>query len=307
MKLSIVTTLYKSAPYIREFYERSTAVAKQVANDDYEIVFVNDGSPDESVTLAIELTENDSHIVVVDLSRNFGHHKAIMSGLNQSVGDYVFVVDVDLEEPPELLTVFWKKLFDCDVDCVYGVQEQRKGGWFERVSGYFYYKAFNILSDIQLTPNALVAKLMTRRFVMALTSHVEHTVFLGGIMEITGFKQLAVLAKKTSKGSTTYSLSIKLKQLVNSITAFSSKPLYYVFYMGLISSIAALGISLLLLIQKILSDSIPDGWTSLMIVILWVFSILMVSLGVVGIYISKIFDEVKNRPYVIVKKIFGKK
>ncbi len=102
MKLSIVSTLYQSAPYIAEFYERCTQVAKQFANQDYEIIFVNDGSPDNSLEIAIELYKQDSHVKIIDLSRNFGHHKAMMTGLAHAKGTYVFLIDSDLEEEPEL-------------------------------------------------------------------------------------------------------------------------------------------------------------------------------------------------------------
>ena len=128
MKFSIVSTLYQSAPYIVEFYQRATAVAQQFAGDDYEIILVNDGSPDNSCELAIKLTETDNHVVVIDLSRNFGHHKAIMTGLVQALGEYIFLIDCDLEEEPEWLSRFTMKMGREQCDVVYGVQERRKGG-----------------------------------------------------------------------------------------------------------------------------------------------------------------------------------
>ena len=123
MKLSIVATLYQSAPYIDEFHKRASASAKQLLGDDYEIVLVNDGSPDNSLDLAIRLTERDSHVVVVDLSRNFGHHKAMMTGLAHAKGELVFLIDSDLEEEPEWLLSFASAMLDKRCDVVYGVQE----------------------------------------------------------------------------------------------------------------------------------------------------------------------------------------
>src|SRR6185369_8084865 len=126
MKLSIVTTLYYSEPFIKEFYNRITAEAKKIT-DSYEIIFVNDGSPDPSLAAAIELHKNDTHVKVFDLSRNFGHHKAIMTGLSHAKGDYVFLIDVDLEELPEWLGMFWKDMKNqTEFDVIYGVQDTRK-------------------------------------------------------------------------------------------------------------------------------------------------------------------------------------
>ncbi len=132
MKLSIVTTLYNSAAYISTFYQRVSAVARQLAGEDYEIIMVNDGSPDNSVELAVQLTETDSHVVVIDLSRNFGHHNAMRAGLEHSCGEQVFLIDSDLEEEPEWLLSFSDQMVAEKCDVVYGVQKERKGNWFER-------------------------------------------------------------------------------------------------------------------------------------------------------------------------------
>ena len=134
MRLSIVTTLYRSAPFIREFYRRVSAAASTVTGE-YEIIFVNDGSPDESLELATQIVDKDSRVRVVDLSRNFGHHRAIMTGLGYARGDRVLVIDCDLEEEPEHLEQFWREMEAGDADVIYGVQSDRKGRWLERVSG----------------------------------------------------------------------------------------------------------------------------------------------------------------------------
>lgn len=306
MKLSIVATLYQSAPYVNEFYERVTASAKQLVGDNYEIVLVNDGSPDDSLEMAIQLTEQDSHIVVVDLSRNFGHHRAIIVGLENSVGENVFLIDVDLEEPPELLLDFWEELILQGSDCVYGVQDQRKGNFFEVISGHIFYKLFNYLSDFSIPENTLVAKLMTKDFVNALVLHKERSVFLGGITALVGFKQSPFVCNKKSKGVTSYTLSKKVEQFVDSVTSFSAKPLYYVLVIGVLVFISAFIFAMYLVARRILNDSMPDGWASLIVIMLSMTGLIILSVGVVGIYISKIFEEVKGRPYAIIKKIKGR-
>lgn len=142
MKLSIVSTLYQSSPYIDEFIRRVSVCAQQIT-EAYEIILVNDGSPDDSLHKALIAQRQDTHLKIVDLSRNFGHHEAGMAGLEQAQGEFVFLIDSDLEENPELLLQFWSELTRRpDVDVIYGIQEQRKGGWFEQFSGYLFYIIF---------------------------------------------------------------------------------------------------------------------------------------------------------------------
>ena len=132
MKLSVVSTLYCSASSINDFYIRIKAEAIKITGNSHQIILVNDGSPDDGLEIAVGFTETDPHVVVVDLSRNFGHHKAMMSGLEHSIGDQVFLLDSDLEEDPEWLIEFSQYLIRGDSDVVYGVQKSRKGGCFER-------------------------------------------------------------------------------------------------------------------------------------------------------------------------------
>jgi putative glycosyltransferase len=303
MKLSIVTTLYKSELYVKEFYERSCAVASQLVGDDFELIFVNDGSPDYSLDLAIELSQNDSHVIVVDLSRNFGHHKAMMTGLKYTRGDKVFLIDSDLEEEPEWLLKFNEQMELEQSDLVYGVQEKRKGGFFEKVSGAAFYKLFRMLTGIDQPDNIITARLMTQRYVQALLSHRERELNMGGLWIITGFKQANQLVRKHSTSLTNYTLPKKIEHFVNAVTSFSSLPLVYTFFCGLFMSISAF-FYIAYLFLRFLISSPPSGYVSL-IASIWFFSGLIIFfLGVQGIYLSKIFSEVKQRPYTIIRHIY---
>lgn len=304
MKLSIVTTLYQSAPYISEFHERASSAAKQMVGDDYEIILVNDGSPDNSLDLAISLTEQDTHVVVVDLSRNFGHHKAMMTGLAYAKGDQIFLIDSDLEEEPEWLLKFNEQIVRERCDVVYGAQEKRKGGVFERSTGAVFYKLFRKLTGVNQPNNIVTARLMTKRYVQALIGHQERELNIGGLWIITGFKQTTQLVHKHSTSPTTYTVSGKFGHLVNAVTSFSSLPLVYTFYSGLFISISALFFMAYLFFRYFFILSPPSGYTSL-IASIWFFSGLIIFfLGMQGIYISKIFSEVKQRPYAIVRDIY---
>jgi len=306
MKLSIVATLYQSEPYIAEFHKRAIAAAKRLVGDDYEIVLVNDGSPDRSLDLAIKLTEQDSRVIVVDLSRNFGHHKAMMTGLAHARGEQIFLIDSDLEEEPEWLETFAHQMEEQGCDVVYGIQEQRKGGWFERWSGLWFYRFFKALTGIALPENVVTARLMTRRYVSALVKHEEREVFMAGLWHITGFDQRPHTIKKHHTSETTYTFRRKMSLLVNSVTSFSNAPLVSIFYIGISISIFALGYIAYLVTHWLFLAKPLSGWTSVMASI-WLLGGMVISfIGVVGIYLSKIFSETKLRPYTIVRRIYAR-
>ncbi|MDX1922057.1 MAG: glycosyltransferase family 2 protein [Alphaproteobacteria bacterium] len=306
MKLSIVATLYKSSAYIDAFHQRCSAVATAYAGDDYEIVLVNDGSPDDSLQRAIALSQKDAHVVVVDLSRNFGHHKAMMTGLAQAKGERIFLIDSDLEEEPEWLSLFQAQMDAEDCDVVFGVQEKRKGNWLEQCSGPVYYSIFRLFTGINQPDNIVTARLMTRRYVDALLLHKERELNIGGLWIITGFKQTTQVVKKHETSPTTYSIAHKVGHLVNAVTSFSSMPLVFTFYAGLFISFGALVYIAHLVIHYLFGSAPPDGYTSI-IASIWLFSGLIIFfLGVQGIYISKLFMEVKQRPYTIIRRIYGR-
>lgn len=304
MKLSIVSTLYRSASYINEFHARASATARHLVEDDFEIILVNDGSPDNSLDVAVKIAEQDSHVVVVDLSRNFGHHKAMMTGLAHARGERIYLIDSDLEEEPEWLERFAAQMEEENTDVVYGVQRERKGGTFERITGSIFYKLFRTLTGIDQPNNIVTARLMSRRYVQALLNHQERELNIGGLWIITGYKQTTQVVRKHSSSPTTYTLSGKLSHLVNAVTSFSSQPLVFTFYSGLLISISALLFIAYLFLRYFFISTPPSGYTSL-IASIWFFSGLIIFfLGVQGIYLSKIFTEVKQRPYTIIRHIY---
>lgn len=305
MKLSIVATLYQSALYINEFHARASAAARQIVGEDYEIILVNDGSPDNSLDLAVKLTEQDSHLIIIDLSRNFGHHKAMMTGLAHTKGERIFLIDSDLEEEPEWLDTFTQQMDLQICDVVYGVQERRKGNWFERWSGQWFYRFFKALTGLALPENVVTTRLMARRYVDALLCHQEREVFMAGLWHITGFDQRSQVVKKHSTSETTYTFRRKMSLLVNSVTSFSNTPLVSIFYIGVsISLFASAYIAYLVTYWLFLAKPLA-GWTSVMASI-WLLGGMIISfIGVVGIYLSKIFSETKRRPYTIVRQIYA--
>lgn len=305
MKLSIVTTLYQSAPYIEEFHRRASEAAASRFGEGYEIVMVNDGSPDESLERAVALTRTDPKVVVIDLSRNFGHHKAMMTGLSHARGEFIFLIDSDLEEDPEFLQPFMAQMEREDCDVVYGVQEKRKGGWLERWTGQWFYSLFRLLTGLALPQNVLTARLMTRRYVEALVQHREREIFIAGLWHITGFAQSPQTVRKHSTSQTTYTFRRKVSIVVNSVASFSHAPLAGIFYLGLLISAAASMYAAYLVFQWAFLVKPLSGWTSVMASI-WLLGGMIISfIGIVGIYLSKIYSESKQRPYTIIRKIYA--
>jgi putative glycosyltransferase len=306
MDLSIVTTLYQSASHLEEFHRRVCAVANRITSD-YEIIFVNDGSPDSSLDIALSIYQSHSRVKVIDLSRNFGHHKAMMTGLSHAQGELILLIDSDLEEEPEMLERFCEELKATAADVVFGVQDRRKGKIFERLSGAMFFKLFNALSPHPLLPNIITARLMTRKYVSALVRHEEREMMIGGLWALTGFKQIPIVVNKHQRTDSTYDLRRKIAMFVDAITSFSSKPLVFIFYLGcfisLLSSIAALD----LIIRRIFFGRLLQGWASLIVSVWLLGGLTLFCLGVIGIYLSKIFIETKQRPYTIIKEIYERR
>jgi putative glycosyltransferase len=289
---------------IAEFCKRTAEVAEQLAGDDYEIILVNDGSPDNSLAISRELISKNNRIRIVDLSRNFGHHKAMMTGLAHTRGEFVFLLDSDLEEDPEWLVQFNGLMKSSGCDVVYGVQEKRRGRMIERFSGYLFYKMASLLSGLKLPANAVTARLMRRSYVDALLRHDEREMFIAGLWYLTGYDQRPTPVKKLRISPTTYSLGRKLHQVIIAVTSFSNAPLLAIFYIGIFISIISSLYSLFLISNWLLIGNVAEGWTSVMASI-WLLGGIMISfMGIIGLYLSNIYMETKRRPYTIVKNIY---
>jgi len=280
-----------------------SAVVRQFS-ENYEILFVNDGSPDGSLEVALGFYARDPKIRVIDLSRNFGHHKAMMTGLAHTRGALVFLIDCDLEEDPEWLSHFLSTMRSQNADVVYGVQDSRKGNWLEQVTGDLFYTLFNLLSTYPVPRNVTTARLMTQRYVRSLVQYLDREVFLLGLWTITGYKQVPVQVRKRSKGNSTYNFKRKIAVFVNAVTSFSNKPLTFIFYLGITISLLAGSAAVYLVIQRVFFGVFLSGWPSLIVSIWLLGGLTIFCLGIIGIYLSKIFTEIKQRPYTTIRAIY---
>ena len=306
MKLSVVTTLYKSRPFLDVFVREILIAISEIGVTEFELIFVNDGSPDDSVAHLLNLKKELPSIVVVDLSRNFGHHYAIQAGLEVSSGEYVFLIDNDLEVHPNVLVNFYNSIVQKpELDVIYGFQESRKGGMTESISGKIFWKVINYISEVKIPKNILTERLMTREYVHALLSLKDANLFLGGMMHWVGYNQKGIAVQKgLREGQSTYSFRKRIQLMIQAVTSFSGKPLEMLFYFGvLVSSFSVFFLIYLALKKIIYADQVQVGWTSIIAINVMILGIVSTFLGLIGIYIFKIFRQVQGRPNYIIRKI----
>ena len=302
--ISIVTTMYRSRTFLDQFLAECLNTLTTLGCESFEIILVNDGSPDDSLEYAIGAQKTIPQLVVVDLSRNFGHHYAIQAGLQQSRGELVFLIDCDLEVPPSILLQFMAKRNATGADVVYGYQEARTGGYFKKFSGSLFYSAFNLLSEIKIPANLATERIMTRRYVDALLTLGDRNVFLAGMMSWAGFTQIGVpLEKKPREGASTYTIFRRIKLMVNAVSSFSVLPLSWLFNIGVSITMLSVLYLIYLVGRRILFDDALIGYTSIMGLMALSLGITTSSLGLIGIYLGKIFSQVQNRPAYIIKDI----
>jgi putative glycosyltransferase len=302
VRLSIVTTLYQSALTIDEFCRRALAAAELIT-DNIELVMVNDGSPDESLDRALALHRADPRVVVIDLARNFGHHKAMMTGLAHATGDRVFLIDSDLEEEPEFLIRFHERLMQGDCDVVYGVQESRRGRWLERATGEMFFSLIDALSDEKIPRNNVVARLMTRDYVRALVRHLDREFMMIHLMQLTGYRQVSVVIRKHAHSPSTYSFRMRTEMAIKFLTTTSTRLLYLILYVG----ISIFGLSVVVIVYFVgryfASGIGVDGFTSQIVSIWFLGGLITLILGIFGIYIANILAETKRRPYTVIRRV----
>jgi putative glycosyltransferase len=303
--LSVVSTLYRSRQFLDTFIDECVQALRNSGVASYEIVLVSDGSPDDSVAYALQRRQDIPQLVVVELARNFGHHHAIQAGLGIARGEQVFLIDCDLEVRPGVLAEFMAKQKSTGADLVFGYQEARKGGAFEKFSGALFWKGLNALSDVPIPANMLTERLMSRRFIDAFLQMGDYNLFLGGMMVWTGFLQIGLpVAKKQREGRSSYTLLRRLQLMVNAISSFSSKPLTWMFNIGVGITFVSLAYVVYLVFRRIVFGDALLGFTSMMGLMAISLGIMTTAVGLVGIYLGKVFNQVQRRPTYIVKDIF---
>lgn len=306
MQLSVVTTIFKSEIYLDEFLREIMNSITYLRTREFELIFVLDGITDNSKELLLKKQIEIPQIKIIELSRNFGHHYAITAGLSLAKGDKVFLIDCDLEVSPSVLIDFDEVLCKTFADVVYGYQKKRKGNIIERELGGLFWKLFNKFSEIKIPHNVVTERLMTKLYVDSLITLGDKNLFLGGMMYWIGFIQVPIeVNKKQRVGKSSYNISRRINLLIEAVTSFSETPLKMIFKTGIIITFISLSIALFLILRKIMNpDTILMGYTSIITILLFSLGIITSSLGIVGIYIARIFKQSQNRPNYIIKKIY---
>lgn len=301
-RLSIVTSIYRSDESIAEFLRRAIAVAAPHAST-FELVVVDDGSPDRSAELVRKFADRDERVVLVQLSRNFGHHRALLAGLEIAEGDLIFLIDSDLEEEPENFGDMLAVMVETGADLVYGVQHERKGRWMERASGKLFFDIFGWLSEIRLPRNVTTMRLMTRRYLDSFLDFRDRNPVLAPLGVIAGYRQAEYRFEKKSSSETTYSLRRRFSMLLLAITSFTGRPLLLMFWMSLGLSAVSFLFGLFVVVRAA-TGPVQDGWSSLMAAVVFFFSLNALFTGTLGLYVKLILDEVKDRPRTVIQEIY---
>lgn len=305
MHISIISSLYLSEECIEEFCARMQKSVESVT-DSYEIILVDDGSPDQSYQRAQIIRESNNKIKLIQLSRNFGHHRAFFAGIQHSKGELIFLIDSDLQEQPEAFPEFYNLLSQQkNLDAVIGIQESRQSSLLDRIS-VLYYKLFNKLSDeAYQKENQMTVRLMRRNIVNAFLEYKDKEIYFAPLFSLAGFNQTYFPQKKLSKIKTTYTFAKRYNIFINAILSFSSKPLYFVFYSGIFTTLAAFFFVSYIVLAKLFFHPVASGWSSLMASIWFLGGIIITFIGLVAIYVNKIYLEIKDRPLYIINRSEG--
>ena len=306
-KVSVVIPMYYEEEVANECYNRMKKVLESIENYDYELVFVNDGSKDKTLSILEEIARKDEKAKVISFSRNFGHQAAVTAGLKFVTGDAIVIIDADLQDPPELIPEMLK-LWEDGNEVIYGKRKTREGeSHFKLFTAKMFYKTLNALSDVEIPKDTGDFRLVDRKVVDTINQLPEHNKFLRGLFSWVGYKQTAYEYERKERfaGKTKYPLKKMLKLASDGIIGFSTKPLKLVGILGMLSIL----ISFIVLIYSIISyifklNTLTAGWTSIMVAITFFAGVQLLSIWIMSEYIGRIYDETKQRPqYIIDKKI----
>ena len=304
-KISVIVSCYNEEKALPLFYEEMEKNIKEFENTEFEYIFINDGSSDNTLQVIKDLKSKDNKVKYISFSRNFGKEAAIFAGLEYSTGDYVTLMDADLQDPPHLLKDMYKTIVDEGYDSVGTRRVNRKGeplirSFFARM----FYKIINKMSKIEMVDGARDYVLMTRQVVNSILSMQEYNRYTKGLFSFVGFKRKWIEYENIQRvaGETKWSFWKLFVYALEGITAFSTTPLVFSSVMGLIFCIASFLLILFIIFKTLILGDPTSGWPSLVCIIFMVSGIQLFSLGIIGQYLSKTYLEVKKRPIYIIKE-----
>jgi dolichol-phosphate mannosyltransferase len=306
IELTIVIPVYNSARIFPELYSRLVSTL-QTAHLSFELIAVVDGCLDNSAAVIESHSQKDERVKLIEFSRNFGHQAAVTAGLTYARGNMIVIMDDDLEDPPEIIPEF-VRLCREGYDVVYGVRKARKVPLYKELLFKVFYRAFNYLSEIRMPIDAGDFCLLTRQVVDSINVMPERNRYVRGLRTWVGFKQIGIEYARGSRltGDSGYRLSKYLRLAMDAVFSFSYKPLHVFSYFGTVIALVGFILAVVFVVKKLIGSGIEvAGWVSLMIGILFLGGVQLISIGVLGEYIARIYDEVKSRPLFVVKRTTG--
>jgi polyisoprenyl-phosphate glycosyltransferase len=308
LKVSILVPCFNEQEVIKLTYERIKKVMVQNRYKDHEILFINDGSKDKTLSILTELAKKDRQVKILSFSRNFGHQPAVSAGINHCTGDIAIIIDADLQDPPELFPEMIKKYQEEECNVVYGVRHKREGeSWFKKVTAKLFYRTLNSLSEIPLPLDTGDFRLIDKKVITAFRNFKEKNKYIRGLISWIGFKQAPIYyhREKRFAGETKYPLTKMIKFATTGLLYFTKKPLKVSMTLGFFSMLVGIGLIIYTFIARFSGkiEYVP-GWASTIISLVFFGGVQLLTIGVLGEYIGSIFDEVKERPeYIIDSKI----
>jgi len=305
-RLSVAVPLYNEESVLPELLRRTGAVLESIAGGPHEIVLVDDGSSDRTLEILEREAANDPRIVVVALSRNFGHQAALTAALDHCSGDAVVVMDADLQDAPELIPRFMEKHQD-GYDVVYATRLRRKEAWWLKLSYFLFYRLLAMLSQLDLPLDAGDFALISRRVVEQLRRLPEHHRYLRGLRSWVGFRQIGIPVERAERysGQSKYSLRKLVELASDGIFAFSIVPLRAAILLGALATTLAGLFTLYAVYVRLFLKRSPQGFTALVLLITFLSGILLFFMGIIGEYVGRLYEEVKARPLYIIGKTVG--
>lgn len=305
MQISVISPIYGCRESLEKLYKEVTATLQKVCNS-YEIIFINDNCPQNSWEVISNIAKNDKNVKAIKLSRNFGQHYAITAGIDHCSGEYVVVMDCDLQDRPQEIEKLYKKALE-GYDIVYGRRAERQDSFFKTFSSKLFYKTLEYFTETEHDHTIGNFGIYSKKVIEAVRSLKEKSRDFLLLVKIVGFKKTEIDVEHDERiyGTSSYTLSKMVNLAIDSIVSHSNKPLKLIIKFGLIVSILSLFVALGLVIAHYTYGFTAEGWTSLMVSMFFLFGILFGILGIIGLYIGKIFDQVKDRPLYIIDEIIN--
>ena len=301
--ISIVVPVYNEADNLLHFSSAIHQVMAQLPYQ-YQLLFINDGSTDNSLDLLQQLQEQNDHIHYISLSRNFGHQAALTCGLDQADGDAIITMDGDMQHPPELIPVLLEK-WEAGYEVVQTIRQTTEGvSALKKLTSYYYYKLLNMLSSVHIQEGGSDFRLMDRMVVLAFRRYREHARFIRGMVGAMGYRQIQLefVAPKRFAGVSKFSPRKMMNFALDGILAYSTLPLRFGLYGGLLCGLLSMALFIHVLFTKYIANDAVPGWATITGCVLFFGGVQLAILGIIGEYIGRIFEEVKNRPLYLIAK-----